>query len=55
MNPLLKEIRHSPLLWMLIFVPLVLAVGGFHQPAEKIKADGWRWVDARTLTDTRAF
>jgi len=26
MNPLLKEIKHSPLLWMLIFVPLVLAV-----------------------------
>src|SRR5205823_1655018 len=26
MNHLLKEIRHSPLLWMLIFVPLVLAV-----------------------------
>jgi Ca2+:H+ antiporter len=25
MNPLLKEIRHSPLLWMLLFVPLVLA------------------------------
>jgi Ca2+:H+ antiporter len=25
MNPLLKEIRHSPLLWMLIFVPVVLA------------------------------
>jgi Ca2+:H+ antiporter len=25
MNPLLKEIRHSPLLWMLVFVPLVLA------------------------------
>ena len=24
MNPLLKEIRHSPLLWMLIFVPIVL-------------------------------
>jgi Ca2+:H+ antiporter len=24
MNPLLKEIRHSPLLWMLIFVPLVV-------------------------------
>jgi len=24
MNPLLKEIRHSPLLWMLVFVPLVL-------------------------------
>jgi len=25
MNPLLKEIRHSPLLWMLVFVPVVLA------------------------------
>src|SRR5438552_17850859 len=25
MAPLLKEIRHSPLLWMLIFVPAVLA------------------------------
>jgi Ca2+:H+ antiporter len=24
MNPLLKEIRHSPLLWMLAFVPVVL-------------------------------
>jgi len=24
MNPLLKEIRHSPLLWMLVFVPTVL-------------------------------
>jgi Ca2+:H+ antiporter len=26
MNPLFKEIRHSPLLWMLVFVPIVLAV-----------------------------
>jgi Ca2+:H+ antiporter len=25
MNPLLKEIRHTPLLWTLIFVPVVLA------------------------------
>jgi Ca2+:H+ antiporter len=25
MNALLKEIRHSPLLWMLVFVPVVLA------------------------------
>ena len=24
MNPLLKEIRHNPLLWMLAFVPIVL-------------------------------
>src|SRR6476659_3032596 len=26
MNPLLVEIRHNPLLWMLVFVPIVLAV-----------------------------
>jgi Ca2+:H+ antiporter len=26
MNALLKEIRHTPLLWMLVFVPIVLAV-----------------------------
>src|SRR5690348_10173898 len=26
MNPLFKEIRHSRLLWMLVFVPVVLAV-----------------------------
>jgi len=26
MNSLLKEIRHSPLLWMLVFVPVVLVV-----------------------------
>ena len=26
MNLLLKEIRHSPLLWMLVFVPIVLTV-----------------------------
>src|SRR6476469_10089990 len=26
MNPLLMEIRHNPLLWMLVFVPIVLAV-----------------------------
>jgi Ca2+:H+ antiporter len=25
MHPLLREIRHTPLLWMLIFVPVVLA------------------------------
>src|SRR5205809_208461 len=24
MNPLLREIRHTPLLWMLVFVPVVL-------------------------------
>jgi Ca2+:H+ antiporter len=23
MNPLLKEIRHNPLLWLLVFVPAV--------------------------------
>src|SRR3954470_12542894 len=26
MGPLLNEIRHNPLLWMLVFVPIVLAV-----------------------------
>jgi Ca2+:H+ antiporter len=26
MNMLLKEVRHNPLLWMLVFVPIVLAV-----------------------------
>ncbi len=26
MNPLLKEIRHNPLLWLLIFVPVILAI-----------------------------
>ena len=26
MNPPLKEIRHSPSLWMLVFVPIVLVV-----------------------------
>ena len=25
MNALIKEIRHTPLLWMLVFVPIVLA------------------------------
>ena len=25
MSPLLKEIRHNPLLWLLVFVPVVLA------------------------------
>lgn len=25
MNPLLKEIRYNPLLWLLAFVPVVLA------------------------------
>ncbi|HWP39982.1 MAG TPA: glycosyltransferase, partial [Tepidisphaeraceae bacterium] len=33
-------------------VPLVLAVGGYHQDAERIKADGWRWVDARPMSLT---
>src|SRR5881628_2139671 len=26
MNMLLREVRHNPLLWMLVFVPIVLAV-----------------------------
>jgi len=35
-------------------IPLTLAVGGWHQPVEKIKADGWTWIDARTTTTTAA-
>ena len=26
MNPLLKEIRHNPVLWLLVFVPAVFVV-----------------------------
>ncbi len=33
-------------------VPLTLAVGGWHQPAEQIREDGWKLVDARALTTT---
>src|SRR4051812_49321979 len=33
MNPLLKEIRHNPLLWLLAFVPVLFA-------AEKLKPEG---------------
>ena len=25
MNPLLKELRHNPMLWLLVLVPVVLA------------------------------
>jgi len=33
MNPLLKEIRHDPLLWLLVFVPVVFAAANL-KPAE---------------------
>ena len=33
-------------------VPLILAVGGYHQDAEKIKKDGWQWLDARPMSLT---
>jgi hypothetical protein len=33
-------------------VPLTLAVGGWHQPAEQIREDGWNLVNARELTTT---
>jgi len=33
MNPLLKEIRHNPLLWLLVFVPVVLATAHFKPEA----------------------
>jgi len=34
MSPLLKEIRHNPLLWLLVFVPVVFA-------AERVKPDAY--------------
>lgn len=33
-------------------VPLTLAVGGHQQDPERIRADGWRWVDARPMSLT---
>ncbi len=35
-----------------VSVPLVLAVGGYHQNPERIKRDGWRWIDARPMSLT---
>ena len=36
MNPLLKEIRHNPLLWLLAFVPLVLTAAKFSPAAHTL-------------------
>ena len=36
MNPLLKEIRHNPLLWLLVFVPVVLAGEAFAPDAHTL-------------------
>ena len=33
-------------------LPLTLAVGGYTQPKEQIRQDGWRWVDARQMSLT---
>ena len=33
-------------------IPMTLAVGGYQQPAEQIRADGWNWIEARELTRT---
>jgi hypothetical protein len=33
-------------------VPLILAVGGYHQDSSRIIADGWRWLDARPMSLT---
>jgi hypothetical protein len=33
-------------------VPLALAVGGFKQPIDQIKQDGWHWLDGWKLTLT---
>jgi Ca2+:H+ antiporter len=37
MNPLIKEIRHNPLLWLLVFVPVLFA-------AEKLKPEAHTWL-----------
>ena len=36
MNPLLREIRHTPLLWMLVFVPVVLLAARFAPEAHTL-------------------
>src|SRR5262245_51509861 len=36
MNPLLKEIRHNPLLWLLVFVPVVFAGEAFAPRAHTV-------------------
>jgi Ca2+:H+ antiporter len=36
MNPLLKEIRHNPLLWLLAFVPVVFAAAKFSPEAHTL-------------------
>ena len=36
MNPLLKEIRHNPLLWLLVFVPVVFAAAKLRPEAQTL-------------------
>jgi len=36
MNPLLKEIRHNPLLWLLAFVPMLFAASQFQSQAHTL-------------------
>src|SRR6202795_1165700 len=36
MNPLLKEIRHNPLLWLLVFVPLLFAAQKLNPEAHSL-------------------
>src|SRR5512145_1066193 len=36
MNPLLKEIRHNPMLWLLAFVPVVIAAQKFKPEAHTL-------------------
>ena len=36
MNPLLKEIRHNPLLWLLAFVPVVFAAAKLRPEAHTL-------------------
>ena len=36
MSPLLKEVRHNPVLWLLVFVPVVLAAEAFRPDAHTL-------------------
>jgi hypothetical protein len=43
MSPLLKEIRHNPMLWLLVFVPVVFAAAKFRPEAHTLLFVSGRW------------
>ena len=40
MNPLFKEIRHNPMLWLLAFVPVVFTVAKLGFPDRAVRGAG---------------